>query len=76
MRSSRVRQLMGAVGGALIAMVLYQGFETAKPFVTGLFSSMTHQAAPAEFTPEDRARTQALIVGMTKKKLAEMGIGE
>jgi hypothetical protein len=65
---------MGAVGGALIAFVLYQGFETAKPVVMGLLSSMTHQAAPEEFTDADRTRTQDLIVGMTKQRLKEMGI--
>ncbi len=74
MQSPRVRQVAGAVGGALIALVSYQAFETVKPVVGTFFSSMTHTAAPEQYTDEDRQRTQDLIVGMAKKELQSMGI--
>lgn len=66
-KNALVRQVLGALGGGLIALMLYEGYAFVVPFLPAL---PFHASAPAQtYTAEEREQRQERIVEMTKKKI-------
>jgi hypothetical protein len=68
-----VRQIMGAVGGSLVALALYQAYELAAPRVLAMLPSprmqITQRKEADVYTSGDRKERQDRIVQIARARL-------
>jgi hypothetical protein len=74
-QNALLRQLVGAVMGSMVALVLYQAYEVAAPHLQAFLTSAPVSSAPAGYSREAREGRQDQVV-LRAKQLLEGALQE